>query len=222
MHNLPKNLASQKTKLKGGAIPLGYEDPLNAFKFFLQNSTANFINANSLSGRIVILTLNPGIISPYTSYSAANLLDLKIGDVKVILLKFCLVGTTQIIDELHRLGNINTYLFHNIYSDSRKNIIKLEKDIDFYLEGVRQQEISVKTATKDPHGRYEMATPYIIYQSDLPGFSIDDNENEINKLLNNLFKDGSGNWPDFYDFAKKGINTTPIIKEFNEPPNLRH
>lgn len=131
---------------------------LDALNTFINNSNSiQFLTSKSTlsSGKIAVLKLNPTSDSPYTSYSPDTFIHPSIGDIKSIVIKFCLLSPNLSIDDDDAILPVET---------TSEEIRAVSSDA-FLKEVKLQQKIALDTA-KDPVGLYHMATPFIIYQYD--------------------------------------------------------
>ncbi len=206
----------------GGAfisVKREWKSPGDALAYFLNNANVIIRNPNSLSGRIAIFTLPDDVPSPYTEYSAESLINPTAGNIRSIILKFALV----------RGGRSNRNILVSApdgrkAGDARNHFIKLEQWSDFNREAIRQQQIACQTANDDKDGRYEMATPYIVYTTtgskppggmvrpkDQYGINLNldypNQDSAIEKVLVDFLKSSKvgRSWPDFINLATKGF-----------------
>ena len=202
------------------------ESPGDALGYFLKNCQVQFIGPNSAAGRIAILTLNDGVPSPYTRYSAESLINPQVGNIRSIILKFSLVkgehmapGTRRPLPKLPAKIDCPDGRDH-LEEGSPQRKITLMQWQHFRDEAIRQQLIACQTANDDPCGRYEMATPYVLYtstgdkapeateQQRQYGINLANPSEGVDKQLAELLLDeshGMRHWPDFVSIAHDGI-----------------
>ena len=176
-----------KIQTVGGTIldDVNFKSAQLAFEYFLEHSTPRLFKANSLSGRIIQLDLNEGVQSPYTSYNRNTFINLTIGDIKSLIVKFILIGDK---DELVPLSNQKRLLISTVY--------------DLKQEYILQNYIASKTANSDPNNKYLMAAPYNVYS----------NYNKISSRLSDKFAayllkhKANKLWPEFYRLGIRKYN----------------
>ena len=104
---------------------------------------------NSIAARGVILTLPPNAKSPYTSYSARTIVIPQIGNVRSIFIKFMLLSSNAEMN-----GNVG-------YTHDGTEVVTAQT---IQQECASQQYVATSTANDDDDaGKYEMASPYIVY-----------------------------------------------------------
>ena len=175
----------------GGAIldDINFRTAKSAFEYFLMNSTPKLFKANSLSGRIMELNLNEGIQSPYTSYNRKTFIDLNIGDIKTLIVKFILVADENKLVDL---------------PNKKRILISTERDLQ--EEYILQNYIACKTANSDINNKYLMAVPYNVYTNSRLSIS------SKKVLFAYLLKHKANEvWPYFYKLGIQDYNIGIIV-----------
>jgi hypothetical protein len=202
-----------QNKIQNGGVILNpntlfdIESPENSLDYFINEcfktgGKIEKLDTYSSAGMMIILTLPEESPSIYTSYSAKNICEPKIGDIRQIILKFVLITSK---DEL---------VYEKLDYVRINKDLKLEVNLseNFNNECLKQQIISLKTANDDICGKYEKATPYIVYKSnnnnniDLLGIDVKNPKKGCETSLVKLLEtdDGSSiNWQDFYKILKE-------------------
>ena len=172
-YGITSNRSIHNPQLGGAIFNTEFKSAGHALQYFINNSTHVFFKPSSIAARIVKLTLNDGINSPYTSYSAQTMTNPTVGDITEIIIKFVLIGTPVVTTfkgtEIVPSSNIRNEVNHN-------NLI------------------ACNSANSDEWaGKYDMATPYVVWSSeDSPDITGIDITNPRQGLVHNLGETENG------------------------------
>ena len=154
------------------------------------------LKSNSIAGRMAILELPPlSDINIYTSYSATTFTKPVTGDIRKIIIKFCLLS-----EDLEDNKKVT------MVGEGRG--IEVVPPSTFVNESALQQQISLLTVNNDTIGRFQKATPYIVYSSIFDSFD-DDNSKDVVDLLLEPNSDPvvENEWKHFRAYLEQGFTT---------------
>ena len=192
---------NRKRKSKNAGViinTLSYQSPKEALNAFIgeckkPSGSIDLLETNSNAGRIAILELPQDSISPYTSYSVGTFINPDIGNVRRIIIKFCLLSS-----DLNDFNDDNETYLPVVGSGEEIQVVSSSR---FLKEVNNQQYIALTTANNDKVGSYHMATPYIVYTYD--GTNANDLSRDINSVLNHNDGDEDYAWDSF----RQQVNT---------------
>ena len=165
----------------GGAIidDTNFISAEQAFNYFLQNSSITTYTTNSICGRVAELTLNSGIQSPYTSYDRNTFIDLNIGNIRSLIIKFVLVDKTR----------------HVVQFENGEYLQSVKYD-EFEIEFLLQNLVASITANNDNANKFLMASPYTV-------FKYVNRDDFSNNLLKQCVELGDQSWINFAQEYKR-------------------
>ena len=144
----------------------------------------------------------------YTSYSATTFTNplRAIGNVKKIIIKFCLVSP-----------DLEPYKTSTMIGKGRG--IEVVPPSTFLNESIMQQQISMKTANDDKTGRFQKATPYIVFNKIFD--SIDYSNPIINLISRSHTNDEiQAEWEQFNEYLSIGMSGDGIKHRFSSVSNF--
>ena len=124
-HRKQNKSKKQRSSKKGGGITAKREKE-ESFTYFVQNSTLEFFK-NGGNGIAVLLTLNPGIESPYISTDISTFGQ----PVNKLILKIILLGNPGEAIEFTRISKSRNYEIHLQTPDAFINETEIQKNIYF-------------------------------------------------------------------------------------------